>query len=189
MDGRTRLRRAAAFLAPRRRAVGAVLVLALLIAALNACDPLVLKYIFDHVSGHGIAGALATGVAGMLALGVARELLNALQNWLTWKTRVEVQFSLTSATVGRLQHLPLSFHRNSGVGATMTKLDRGVQGFVTALNELAFNIVPSAAYLVLALVMMFRLSPRLGLLSLVFAPIPVIIARLASDEQLARERT
>ncbi len=70
----------------------------------------------------------------------------------------------------------------------MTKLDRGVQGFVTALNELAFNIVPSAAYLVLAIAMMFHLSPRLGLLALLFAPVPVIIARAASHEQLARER-
>jgi ATP-binding cassette, subfamily B, bacterial len=137
-----------------------VLAFALLIAALNACEPLVLKYVFDRVGGNGVASALAIGVAGMLALGLVRELLTGVQNWLTWKTRIEVQFSLTSATVGRLQQLPLSFHRNSGVGATMTKLDRGVQGFVTALNELAFNIVPSAAYLVLALVMMFRLSPR-----------------------------
>jgi ATP-binding cassette subfamily B protein len=166
-----------------------VLLFALAIAALNACEPLVLKYLFDRVGGDGVASALSIGVAAMLALGLSRELLLGFQNWLTWKTRIEVQFSLTAATVDRLQQLPLSFHRNSGVGATMTKLDRGVQGFVTALNELAFNIIPSAAYLALALAMMFRLSPRLGLLSLLFAPVPVMIARWASHGQLARERT
>jgi ATP-binding cassette subfamily B protein len=188
MDAGTRFRRAAAFLAPKRRAVGAVLSFALVIAALNACEPLLLKYVFDRVAGQSVATALGMGLAGMLALGLVRELLMALQNWLTWKTRIEVQFALTSATVDRLQQLPLSFHRNSGVGATMTKLDRGVQGFVTALNDLAFNIVPSAAYLVLAIAMMFHLSPRLGLLALLFAPVPMIIARAASHEQLARER-
>jgi ATP-binding cassette subfamily B protein len=165
-----------------------VLSFALAIAALNAAEPLVLKYVFDRVGGKGVATALAFGVFGMLALGLVRELLMGLQNWLTWKTRIEVQFSLTAATVGRLQQLPLSFHRNSGVGATMTRLDRGVQGFVTALNELAFNILPSAAYLILAIAMMFRLSPKLGLVALAFAPIPVIIARFASHDQLARER-
>jgi ATP-binding cassette subfamily B protein len=183
------LRRAASFLAPKRRAIAAVMSFALTIAALNACDPLVLKYVFDRVGTNGGARALVMGVAAMLALGLLREILLALQNWLTWKTRIEVQFSLTSATVSRLQQLPLSFHKSSGVGATMTKLDRGVQGFVAALTEVAFNIVPSAAYLLLAIAMMFSLSPALGLLSLAFAPVPVIIARLASNDQLARERT
>src|SRR5205085_9114506 len=126
----------------KRGAVAAVLSLALAIATLSACEPLVLKYVFDRVGGGTVGTALAIGVAGMLALGVVRESLSSVQNWLTWKTRIDVQFTLTAVTVGKLQHLPLSFHRASGVGSTMTRLDRGIQGFVTALNELAFNVVP-----------------------------------------------
>jgi ATP-binding cassette subfamily B protein len=189
VETRTRLRRVASFLAPKRRSVAAVLAFALVIAALNAVEPLVLKYVFDRVSGDRATRALALGIALMLVLGLVRELFVGMQNWLTWKTRIELQFSLTSVTVGKLQQLPLSFHRSSGVGSTMTKLDRGIQGFVTAINELAFNVIPSAAYLILAIAMMFRLSPRLGLLALVFAPVPVAIARFASHDQIARERT
>ncbi len=101
MDARTRLRRAAAFLAPKRRAVGTVLSFALVIAALNACEPLVLKYVFDRVGGQSVATVLGVGLAGMLALGLLRELLMALQNWLTWKTRIEVQFGPSASTATR----------------------------------------------------------------------------------------
>src|SRR4051812_2500368 len=131
-----RFRRALEFLAPKRAAVLSVLSLALCIAALNAAEPLVMKYIFDQVAQQTPLVAVAWGVALMLALGLVREGLGALQNWLTWKTRIEVQFSLTSITVGRLQQLPLAFHRSSGVGGIMTRLDRGVQGFVAALSEI-----------------------------------------------------
>ena len=117
----------------------------------------------------------------MFLLGLVREAISAWQNWLTWKTRIEVQYALTEVTIDRLQQLPMAFHRNAGVGGTMTRLDRGVQGFVTAASEIA-------AYLVIALAMMFRLSARLGMVAILFAPLPVLIAKLAAPEQLQRER-
>lgn len=181
----SRWTRVLGFLRPKRGAVLTVLAFAVLIAAASAAEPLLMKYVFDHVS---LRPAVALGIALMFLLGIVREAVTAWQNWLTWKTRIEVQFSLTEATVDRLQQLPMAFHRNAGVGGTMTRLDRGVQGFVTAAGEIAFNVVPAAAYLVIALAMMFRLSPRLGLLAIAFAPLPVVIAKFAAPEQLRRER-
>jgi ATP-binding cassette subfamily B protein len=184
-----RLRRAAAFLAPFRGGVFGVLALALCVAAIGAAEPLVLKYVFDRVAGDRSARAIAIGVMGLLALGALREAFSALQNSLMWRTRIDVQFSLTERTVGKLQQLPVSYHRASGVGTILTRLDRGIQGFVAGVSEIAFTIVPSAAYLALAVAMMFRLEPRLGIVSLVFAPLPVVIAKIAAPRQLKRERT
>jgi ATP-binding cassette subfamily B protein len=181
-----RFSRIVAFLRPKRAAVSLVLLLAVVIAAASAVEPLLMKYVFDHVS---IGRAVALGAGLMLLLAVVREAVGAVQNWLTWKTRIEIQYSLTDVTVSRLQQLPMAFHRGSGVGGTMTRLDRGVQGFVTAASEIAFSIIPAAAYLIIALLMMFRLSPRLGFLAIAFAPLPVLIARSAAPEQLARERS
>ncbi|MFL5311044.1 MAG: ABC transporter ATP-binding protein [Myxococcales bacterium] len=182
---KSRLSRVIGFLRPKRRSILLVLLLAVAMAAAAALEPLVVKYVFDHVT---VGSAVALGIGVMLALSIVREAAAALQNWLTWKTRIEVQYALTETTVGRLQQLPMAFHRSAGVGGTMTRLDRGVQGFVTAASEIAFSVVPAAAYLVLALAMMFRLSARLGLLAILFAPAPVLIAKLAAREQLGRER-
>ena len=185
----SRLTRALTFLRPFRLEVGGVLGLALIVSALAAVEPLLLKYIFDRVVGDRSMRAIAYGIAGLLSLGVTREIVTAVQNWLTWKTRIDLQFSLTEKTVGKLQQLPVSFHRSTGVGSILTRLDRGVQGFVAAVCEFAFSTVPAAAYLVLAVTMMFHLDVRLGIVALIFAPLPVAIARLAMPLQLERERS
>jgi len=81
--------------APLRVGVGAVLALALTAAGLAAAEPLVLKYVFDRVTGDRSMRAIGIGIVGLLGLGTLREVLGALQNWLTWKTRIDLQFSLT----------------------------------------------------------------------------------------------
>jgi ATP-binding cassette subfamily B protein len=184
-----RLRRALTFLRPFRVGVGVVLALALIAAGLAAAEPLVLKYVFDRVTGDRSMRAIGIGIVGLLGLGTLREVLGALQNWLTWKTRIDLQFSLTEKTVEKLQQLPVSFHRATSVGSILTRLDRGIQGFVGAVTEFAFTTLPAAAYLALAVTMMFHLDARLGIVALVFAPLPVVIARLAMPLQIERERT
>lgn len=181
--------RAMGFLRPHRRAVLTILGLVLTSAALSAVEPLVLKHVFDQLGSGGALEAVLIAVAGLVGIGLAREGLGSTSNWLTWRTRIAVHFSLNEATVTRLHRLPLSFHREEGVGAIMTKLDRGMQGFVGAITELAFNVIPAATYLVIAVVIMFRLDWRLALLAVAFAPVPVFIARKAAPSQTQREQT
>jgi ATP-binding cassette subfamily B protein len=186
---RAGLRRAAEFLRPARGAIAAIVAIALCLAAANAAEPLALRYLFDSF-GAGRAGSeAARGLVALVALGLGREALQALSNWLTWRTRIGIQYDLTEATVGRLHQLPMTFHRAEGVGAVMTRLDRSIQGLVAALSELAFNTVPAAVYLVLSVGVMLRLDPRLAVLVLAFAPLPALIARLAAPMQTRRERT
>ena len=185
---RARLRRAAEFLRPARPAICVIVLLALSIAAANAAEPLALRSLFDGLATGRAGGAAARALLALVVLGLGREALQGLSNWLTWRTRIGIQYRLTEATVGRLHRLPISFHRAEGVGAVMTRLDRSIQGLVGALSDLSFNVVPAAAYLVLSVVVMLRLDPRLALLVLAFAPLPALIARLAAPMQTRRER-
>ena len=62
------VRRAAIFVHPYRRAILIIVGLALLLAACNAAEPLILKFLFDALaSGRGLR-ALGLAVAGLLAL-------------------------------------------------------------------------------------------------------------------------
>jgi ATP-binding cassette subfamily B protein len=83
----------------------------------------------------------------------------------------------------------VSFHRAEGVGALMTRLDRGIQGLVGALSELSLNVVPAVIYLGVAAAVMFRLDGRLALLVLAFAPVPALITTVFAPAQANRERT
>ncbi|MDB4969012.1 MAG: msbA9 [Myxococcales bacterium] len=166
--------------------VGAILTLTLMMGLLSAIEPLVLKSIFDALGGN--ASLVVTSVILLLVLGVGRELLSAVSNWLTWKTRLRVHYSLLDATVSRLHLLPVSFHRTEGVGAVMTRLDRGIQGFVGAVTEITFQVLPALVYLVISVVVMVRLEWRLALLVLLFAPLPAVLTALAAPTQTRRER-
>lgn len=185
---RSRVRRGLGYVRPYSGSVVAILAMTLVVSAANSVEPLVMKYLFDHLGGDPEARALLVGVVGLLALGLGREVVGGVSNWLTWKVRIGVQYDLMSQTVRRLHTLPLTYHRGESVGGIMTKLDRGVNGLVGALAEIAFNVLPAVVYLVISLVFMFRLDWRLSLLVLAFTPLPALIGAWAAREQSERER-
>jgi len=181
--------RALGYLRPYRRTIVFILLLVLASASLSALEPLVLKGIFDQLGSADATRSVLLGVGLLVVMGLLREALGAASNWLTWRTRIQVHFALNEATVSRLHRLPLSFHRQEGVGALMTRMDRGLQGFVGAITELTFNVVPAAVYLCIAVAVMLKLDWRLALLALAFAPLPVLIARRAAPVQARREES
>ncbi|PTY08084.1 ABC transporter [Opitutaceae bacterium EW11] len=187
---RTRLRRALEFARPHRGAVAAILAFTLVLAAVNAAEPVVLKHIFDGLAAAGPRKieALLASVGLLLLLGLAREAIGGVCNWLTWRTRLGIHYGLLEATVGRLHRMPLRMQRSEGVGAILTRLDRSIQGFINAVSQILFNVLPAVTYLVISLAIMLQMDWRLALLVLAFAPIPAIIAAVAAPEQSTRER-
>lgn len=187
---RSRLRRALRFAVPYRRSVGGILFITLLVAAANAAEPVVLKFIFDDLaSPQRSARSLFHYTMMLVGLGVFRELATALSNWMTWRTRLALHYTLLETTVERLHRMPLGFHRQEGVGAVMTRLDRGIQGFINAITQILFNIFPAVLYLGLSVFVMSQLDWRLAVVVLCFVPLPAAIAALAGPEQTRRERT
>lgn len=184
-----RFRRAAFFVQSFRWVIFGILTLAFAVAGMNALEPLVLKYIFDEIGGDRRINFLILGLAGLGGLALLREAAAAITNWLTWRTRLGIHFRILEASVERLQRLPISYHRNQTVGGIMTRLDRGIQGFLGAVSEIAFNAIPALIYLGISLSIMIDLSFPLTVVVLVFAPCPVIITALATPENIRRERT
>jgi ATP-binding cassette subfamily B protein len=188
-DALVRFRRAGLFIKCFNHIIVAILGLAFAVAGLNALEPLILKYLFDRIEGDLNARALVVGLSALGGIALVREAAAALTNWLTWRTRLKIHYRILEASVGRLQKLPISYHRNETVGAIMTRLDRGIQGFLGAVSEIAFNALPAFIYLGIALSIMTRLNVPLTLIVLVFAPCPVLVTMLATPENIRRERT
>jgi ATP-binding cassette subfamily B protein len=182
--------RALEFARPHRGGVIAILLLTLFIAGVNAAEPLVLKRVFDDLANPATRKieAILSSVVILLVLGLAREGIGAICNWLTWRTRLGIHYGLLEATVGRLHRMPLRIQRSEGVGAILTKLDRSIQGFIGAVTQLLFNVLPALTYLVIAAVIMLKMEWRLALVVMAFAPLPAVIAAFAAREQSSRER-
>lgn len=188
MSTPSRLRRALGFVRPFAAPLAIVLVLSLAAAALASVEPLVLKVLFDDLGTGEPRSTLLRAIGLLVGIALSREAIGALSNWLTWRTRLRLHYDLLAASVDQLHRLPIAYHKRHGVGATMTRLDRGIQGFVGAFNEIAFNVVPALVYLVLALVFMFQLDARLAVIVTIFAPLPAVVAALAAPSQTLRER-
>jgi ATP-binding cassette, subfamily B, bacterial len=184
-----RLREAIHFAFPERRAIIAIMMLTLTVAAVNAVEPLIVKTMFDSLTGHQAVSSLVMAIAALAGCAVLRELMDGTSNWLTWRTRIGLQYTLLEATVGKLHTMPLRIQRSEGVGAIMTRLDRSIQGFTNAVTLILFNVLPSVVFLIFAVAIMLSLDWRLAVVVLLFVPLPAIIALYAGPEQTRRERT
>lgn len=186
---RASLRRALSYLRPSLAPLALMVFLTLAAAVASALEPLLLRLVVDDLSSGGSLRLIAYGVGGLLGVALLREGFTAASNWLAWRTRLHVHQTLLDETVGRLHTLPVGFHRSHGVGAIMTRLDRGIQGFLSAVTEITCNILPSVVYLAIAVGIMLQLDHRLALLVLAFAPLPALLAARAAPEQTQRERS
>jgi ATP-binding cassette subfamily B protein len=189
LSGVRRFHEAVSFALPQRHAIAAIIGLTIAVAGINAVEPLILKSIFDQLGGAPQLGGLVVSLAILAGFALARESFDGLTNWLTWRTRIGLQYALLEATVGKLHRMPLRMQRSEGVGAIMTKLDRSIQGFVGAVSQILFNVLPAMIFLAIAISIMLRLDWRLALLVLAFVPVPALIAGAAAPEQTRREKT
>ncbi|WP_409410754.1 ABC transporter transmembrane domain-containing protein [Bradyrhizobium sp. sBnM-33] len=61
-------------------------------------------------------------IVALGGLAFLRESLDATASWLTWRTRIGLQYALLEAAIGKLHKMPLRMQRSEGVGAIMTRL-------------------------------------------------------------------
>lgn len=188
VSGLGRLHEAVRFAFPQRNAIFIIVALTLCVAGLNAVEPLILKFVFDELADMRRFHMLLEGVGLLAGLAIGRELLDAVANWLTWRTRIGLQYALLEAVIGKLHRMPLRMQRSEGVGAILTRLDRSIQAFVAAVAQLLFNVLPTLFFLAIAISIMFQLDWRLALVVLFFAPLPALVAVRAAPEQTRREK-
>ncbi len=181
-------KRSLQFVRPYRSTLAGVISLALLLAALSAVDPLLMKYLFDALERRSGLASLGTIMAGLVALELARAGLQAWLGVLSWDVRLGVDYTMRETVMGKLNSLPMSFHQGETIGATMNRINQGIAGCVTAFCETAFNLFPTLLYLVLSVTAMLQMEWRLAVAVIVFAPLPAVIGAWAAPEQMHRER-
>jgi ATP-binding cassette subfamily B protein len=157
-------------------------------AVIGAVQPLVMKHIFDQLGEGGTVEALMWGLGTLIGLALVSEAFGGISNWFTWRTRIGIQYSLLEESVDSLQRLPSSFCSDEGTGAVLTRLQKGIDGFVNAVSQISFQLLPALAYLVFAAVAMVELDWRLFLVVMAFVPLPAILSAWAAPTQTMRER-
>src|SRR6266516_2500037 len=89
------LRKAARFVVPQKKALAAIAAMSIVTSVLLTVEPLVLKMLFDEVSGGRRRAILAGGVGALLSVLALREVLSAkLEEWI-WRVRLEVNLLIS----------------------------------------------------------------------------------------------
>ena len=185
----TRVRKTLPYLGPYRLRIVAVLAMTLVVAALDALEPLLMKYLFDALGMQDPLPAFGLAVAGLALLAVLRRVVGGFLNWLFWRIRIGVNNNIQHAVVDRLCTLPLAFFRSRSVGGIITKMNRGISGYMDVFSEMTSRVLPNLIYLAISMFSMFLLDRRLFVLALFFCPLPTLIGAWAAKEQTEREST
>jgi len=179
-------RKVVPYFAPQRRQLLGIGALAVFGASLSALEPLILKQLFDGFATPSNSSSSLGPLLGPLLLLIA--LLTTGEAIAARRVRLAVNSRLLHATVEKLHALPLAYHRDQGVGATMTRIERGISGCMSAFSEVLAQLLPGLFYLGVSVAIMLQLDLRLSLLVLAFAPLPAWLGARASQEQMQRER-
>src|SRR5690349_5317874 len=92
-----RLHEVVRFAFPHRHAIAVILALTMAVAGVGAIEPLILKAVFDDLAQPRGYGPLLILIGVLLGLAVLRELLDGVGNWMTWRTRIGLQYALLEA--------------------------------------------------------------------------------------------
>src|SRR5690348_15645893 len=147
------------YLRPHARDVGVVLAVTVISGGLPALEPLALRAVFDRLGAETrpSARALLGPVIFLAVLWTVRCAFERGQVLIAWRVRLAVNRDLLAEVTARLHRLPLAYHQGSGVGETMTRLDRGITSLMEGLSSLTFQALPAAIYVVVATVTMIHL--------------------------------
>ena len=179
-------------LGPHRVTIPLLLCLALLASALGAFEPLLHGTIVRTIASLGQepapARALLRPILLLAGILVVRPVLEGITTLISWRVRLKINLALLSDATKKLHTLPIAYHHDHGVGETMTRLDRGIATLMDGLSSIAFQIVPSLAYLILSTVIMMRLNPALAVVALSFVIPPVLVGRRGAGRLSDQER-
>jgi ATP-binding cassette subfamily B protein len=180
-SGRRYLREYVRWLWPYRWAIGGVLVVALITAAMDMVWPLAIKHIIDLLAGDDSPAqkrrTLSLLGAGILALLLVKQLLETYRGYRTAALNAKVIFRLRKRLFRRLIGLPLVELSDMKAGGITSRLSGDVDS-VSGLIQMAL-ISPSVAMIrvVLTIGIFFWLSWKLAIAALIAMP-PIALASM-----------
>ena len=171
------LRRIALFARPHWRGLGIFLGFSVVTAVLTVATPVLAGEVVDEITsgrdqGRVVWLAVAIALIAFLDAGVSIG-----ERWQSAKVGEGLILDLRRAVYGHVQRMPVAFFTRTRTGALVSRLNNDVIGAQRAFTWTLSGVVSNSISLLLALIVMLRLSWQITLLALVLLPLFVIPAR------------
>ncbi|HEX4590811.1 MAG TPA: ABC transporter ATP-binding protein, partial [Gemmataceae bacterium] len=165
---------------PHRYAVGAVFLLALVVAGLEMVEPLFMRYIVDRVLLNGELDSAARlrdlNVAGavFLAVIIFSKAVGILKDYRQRLVNTRVMLSLRRSLFERFLHLPLPKLWDMKTGGILSRLSGDIDTTTGLLQMAIVSPSLSVIRLIIAVGILLTLNWRLGLTALAVIPVAML---------------
>ncbi len=170
-------RRMITFARPYRRILAGFLVLVILDAVVGVVNPLLFRSIINNGIVRHDTGLIITlaMVAGGIA--IADTGLTIGIRWVSAKVGEGLIYDMRSQVFAHIQQMPIAFFTRTQTGALISRLNNDVIGAQQAFTDTLSSIVSNLISVALVLVVMFLLSWKITLASLIILPVFVFPAK------------
>jgi len=171
-------RRMIRFARPYRNILAVFLVFVIVDAVVGVVNPLLFRAIIDNLTGHHHDKDLIIGLALVAAgVAVADTALSIGIRWVSAKVGEGLIYDMRSKVFAHIQRMPIAFFTRTQTGALISRLNNDVIGAQQAFTDTLSSIVSNLISVTLVLVVMFFLSWKITLISLIILPVFVLPAK------------
>ncbi|MGH7544321.1 MAG: ABC transporter ATP-binding protein [Gemmatimonadota bacterium] len=165
-----------AFLAPYRKAMGAALLLLVVLAGIQALQPYLIKVAIDRHIAIGDASGLLGVAALYFGLLVLDLVLGFVQTWLTSWIGQRAMHDLRERLFDHLQRLPVPFFDRQAIGRLVTRVTSDVEVLNDLFSSGVIAVLSDLFMLAAVAVTMFLVDPRLALATLAVVPLILVVS-------------
>ena len=170
-------KRMVTFARPYRRILAWFLVLVVIDAVIGVVNPLLFRAIIDtgikeHNKSLIIGLALTAAVLALIDTGLTIGI-----RWVSAKVGEGLIFDMRSKVFEHIQKMPIAFFTRTQTGALISRLNNDVIGAQQAFTDTLSSVVSNLISVTLVLIVMFVLSWKITVISLIILPVFVLPAK------------
>ncbi len=168
------------YVVPEKVSLVVCMLLSVVATALSLVPPYITKIMVDDVIPNKQAEKLLIIIAWLLFVYVIQYVVNAIRSYKLRVTGSKITINLKKDIFEKAQYLPMSFFDKISTGSVINIVNSDANTIQQFIMKISQEAVVQAFTLVGLVVIMFLMSPKLALFSLIPVPIVVLAGKLFS---------
>jgi len=166
------------YVIPEKKSLIICMLLSVAATALSLAPPYITKIMVDDVIPSKNSSMLVTVLAALLAIYILQYIMNGFRSYKLRLTGDRITLNLKKDIYEKAQYLPLSFYDKISTGSVINRVNSDAAVIQTFIMKITQEAVVQAFTLVGLIIIMFGMSWKLAVFSLIPVPIVVIAGRL-----------
>ena len=166
------------YVIPEKKSLFVCMLLSVAATALSLAPPYITKIMVDDVIPAKDSAMLVTVLVALLGIYILQYVMNGLRSYKLRLAGDRITLNLKKDIYEKAQYLPLSFYDKISTGSVINRVNSDASVIQTFIMKITQEAVVQAFTLVGLIIIMFSMSWKLALFSLIPVPVVVFAGRL-----------